>query len=94
MEDIQLLPAGYATLDLKAKPTLRRIQYWDFNFREPVEVISDNEYREAIVYSSSRKSPTCYGRELSIISVVVWILGRLLLLPLNLFLIKNLHVWL
>ena len=50
MEDIQLLPAGYyATLDLKkAKPALRRIQYWDFNFREPVEVIGDNEYREEL----------------------------------------------
>ena len=50
MEDIQLLPAGYyATLDLKkAKPALHRIQYWDFNFREPVEVIGDNEYREEL----------------------------------------------
>ena len=50
VEDIQLLPAGhYATLDLKhAQPTLRQTQYWDYNFCEPNEQGSDEEYREEL----------------------------------------------
>ena len=50
VEDIQLLPAGhYATLDLKhAQPTLRQTQYWDYNFCEPNEQASDEEYREEL----------------------------------------------
>ncbi len=50
LEDIQLLPAGhYGLLDLKdKKPVLRRTQYWDFDFREPTEQATDNEYREEL----------------------------------------------
>jgi len=50
LEDIQLLPAGhYATLDLKhTQPALRHTQYWDYNFREPTERASDDEYREEL----------------------------------------------
>ena len=50
VEDIQLLPAGhYATLDLKhAQPALRQTQYWDYNFCEPNEQGSDEEYREEL----------------------------------------------
>ena len=50
LEDIQLLQAGsYATLDLKkTRPALRITQYWDFDFREPAEYFSDNEYREEL----------------------------------------------
>jgi asparagine synthase (glutamine-hydrolysing) len=49
-EDIQLLPAGhYALLDLgKAEPELVRHQYWDFDFREPAQAASDEEYREEL----------------------------------------------
>ena len=50
LKDIQLLPAGhYATLDFKyAKPALRQTQYWDFDFREPAEHSTDDEYREEL----------------------------------------------
>ena len=50
LEDIKLIPAGhFATLDLKhTKPTLRLTQYWDFNFREPKEYYSEDEYREEL----------------------------------------------
>jgi asparagine synthase (glutamine-hydrolysing) len=50
LEDIQILPAGYyAKLDLKyAKPALRRTQYWDYDFRESAERVSDDEYREEL----------------------------------------------
>jgi asparagine synthase (glutamine-hydrolysing) len=50
IEDIQILPAGHiAILDLKKDtPTLRKIQYWDFHFREPDVVASDEEYREEL----------------------------------------------
>ena len=50
LEDIQLLQAGsYATLDLKkTRPALRITQYWDFDFREPAEYFSDDEYREEL----------------------------------------------
>jgi len=50
LEDIQLLPAGhYGLLDLKEKhPVFRRTQYWDYNFCEPAEKASDNEYREEL----------------------------------------------
>ena len=50
LEDIQLLPAGhYATLDLMhINPTLCQAQYWDYNFCEPTERASDEEYREEL----------------------------------------------
>ncbi|MES2281934.1 MAG: asparagine synthase (glutamine-hydrolyzing) [Pseudomonadota bacterium] len=50
LEDIQLLPAGhYGLLDLKQhSPVLRRTQYWDYDFREPSEQASDDEYREEL----------------------------------------------
>jgi asparagine synthase (glutamine-hydrolysing) len=50
LEDIRLLPAGhYATLNLnEAAPALRQTQYWDYDFREPTQRISDDEYREEL----------------------------------------------
>lgn len=50
MNDVKLLPAGYyAQLDLKRRsPTLQLTQYWDFDFREPSVVASDQEYREEL----------------------------------------------
>lgn len=50
MSDVKLLPAGYyAQLDLKRRsPTLQLTQYWDFDFREPSVVASDQEYREEL----------------------------------------------
>jgi asparagine synthase (glutamine-hydrolysing) len=50
LEDMELFPAGhYATLDLKTdKPNLQRTQYWDYNFREPKENISREEYQEEL----------------------------------------------
>jgi asparagine synthase (glutamine-hydrolysing) len=50
LEGIQLLPAGhYALLDLaKRKPVLQRVQYWDYDFREPTERATDDEYREEL----------------------------------------------
>jgi len=50
MNDLKLLPAGYyAQLDLKRRsPTLQLTQYWDFDFREPSVVASDQEYREEL----------------------------------------------
>ncbi|MEK9628593.1 MAG: asparagine synthase (glutamine-hydrolyzing) [Nitrospinota bacterium] len=50
LEDIHLLPAGhYATLDLKQKnPTLQRTEYWDYNFQEPTESATHEEYREEL----------------------------------------------
>jgi asparagine synthase (glutamine-hydrolysing) len=50
LEDIKLLPAGhYAVLDLKEDtPRLKITQYWDYNFREPLERAGDEEYREEL----------------------------------------------
>ncbi|MCA9219533.1 MAG: asparagine synthase (glutamine-hydrolyzing), partial [Planctomycetales bacterium] len=50
LEDVSLLPPGhYAELDLNCtKPVLRRTQYWDFDFQEPSEPVSDAEYREEL----------------------------------------------
>ncbi|MBF6616218.1 MAG: asparagine synthase (glutamine-hydrolyzing) [Candidimonas sp.] len=50
MNDVKLLPAGYyAQLDLKRRsPTLQLTQYWDFDFREPSVIASDQEYREEL----------------------------------------------
>lgn len=51
VEDIQILPQGhYATLDLKKSgPQLQSVQYWDFDFREPVGArVDDQEYREEL----------------------------------------------
>lgn len=50
LEDVKLLPAGYhALLDLKQKtPALQQTQYWDYDFREPTERASDEEYREEL----------------------------------------------
>lgn len=50
LNDVKLMPAGhYAVLDLKRKsPTLQFTQYWDFDFREPKDKASDEEYREEL----------------------------------------------
>jgi asparagine synthase (glutamine-hydrolysing) len=50
LEDIQLLPPGnYATIDLKFnKPLLKYTQYWDYDFREPTEPVSNKEYQEEL----------------------------------------------
>ena len=50
LEDIQLLPSGnYATLDLNSsKPALRYTQYWDYDFNEDSEIVSENEYLEEL----------------------------------------------
>lgn len=50
LEDIKMVPAGhYAYIDLRKKaPALNLIQYWDYNFREPDERASDEEYREEL----------------------------------------------
>ena len=47
---IQLMPAGYyGKIDLSKKsPQLIRTQYWDFNFCEPNELISHQEYTEEL----------------------------------------------
>jgi asparagine synthase (glutamine-hydrolysing) len=50
LEEIKLLPAGYyGELDLKyERPILKTTQYWDFDFREPSQRASDEEYREEL----------------------------------------------
>ena len=50
IEDIQLFPAGhYATFDLKnSNPALKYTQYWDYDFCEPKEYVSDDEYGEEL----------------------------------------------
>jgi asparagine synthase (glutamine-hydrolysing) len=50
LEDIKLLPAGhFAILDFKkSRPILHQTQYWDFNFQEPVNFASVDEYREEL----------------------------------------------
>jgi asparagine synthase (glutamine-hydrolysing) len=50
LEDIKLLPAGkFAILDFKKiRPTLSQTIYWDYDFREPDERVSDQEYREEL----------------------------------------------
>lgn len=50
LNDVKLMPAGhYAVLDLKRKaPELQMTQYWDFDFREPENDVSDHEYREEL----------------------------------------------
>jgi len=50
LQDVQLLPAGhYATLDLRRNtPTLERTLYWDYNFRQPDQQATDQEYREEL----------------------------------------------
>ncbi|TWC53435.1 asparagine synthase (glutamine-hydrolysing) [Pseudomonas sp. SJZ080] len=50
LNDVKLLPAGYyAVLDLKRKsPSLQFTQYWDYNFQEPKQKASDEEYREEL----------------------------------------------
>jgi asparagine synthase (glutamine-hydrolysing) len=50
LNDIKLLPAGYyATLNVGKKQTeLQLTQYWDFDFREPKNPASDQEYREEL----------------------------------------------
>ncbi|MBW8126347.1 MULTISPECIES: asparagine synthase (glutamine-hydrolyzing) [Pseudomonas] len=50
LNDVKLLPAGhYAVLDLKRKtPALQFTQYWDYDFREPENKASDEEYREEL----------------------------------------------
>jgi asparagine synthase (glutamine-hydrolysing) len=50
LEDVKLLPAGhYGVIKLRDnRPQLRTTQYWDFDFREPTIVASDDEYREEL----------------------------------------------
>ena len=50
LEGVELLPPGhYATLDLaEDSPELRRIQYWDFDFREPERPAEPEAYREEL----------------------------------------------
>lgn len=50
VEDVKLLPAGhYAVLDLKREDALlQRTRYWDYDFHEPSERTSDEEYREEL----------------------------------------------
>lgn len=50
VENIRLLPAGhYGWFDLRLpKAGLQLTQYWDFNFREPTEKASVEEYREEL----------------------------------------------
>ena len=47
---INIMPAGfYGKIDLRKKsPKLIRTQYWDFNFREPSELISHQDYTEEL----------------------------------------------
>lgn len=50
LEGVKLLPAGHrASIDPKQKqPRLQQTQYWDFDFREPTEQATDEEYREEL----------------------------------------------
>lgn len=50
LDDIKLFPAGYfGMLDLKTSPVpIELTQYWDFNFCEPTEYNSDDDYREEL----------------------------------------------
>jgi asparagine synthase (glutamine-hydrolysing) len=50
IEGMELLPPGhYATLDLAREDAgLQRVQYWDFDFREPTEKADDREYHEEL----------------------------------------------
>jgi asparagine synthase (glutamine-hydrolysing) len=50
IEGMELLPAGhYATLDLsQPSPELKRVQYWDFDFRQPDRKADVREYREEL----------------------------------------------
>lgn len=50
LEDVKLLPAGHhASIDPNQKqPRLQQTQYWDFDFREPTEQATDEEYREEL----------------------------------------------
>lgn len=50
IEGLKILPAGhYATLDCKhEQPRLQRIQYWDYDFREPAKHVGADEYREEL----------------------------------------------
>jgi asparagine synthase (glutamine-hydrolysing) len=50
LNNIKLLPAGYyATLNVgKQQTELQLTQYWDFDFREPKNPASDEEYREEL----------------------------------------------
>jgi asparagine synthase (glutamine-hydrolysing) len=50
LEGVELLPPGhYATLDLsRPDAELKRVQYWDFDFREPGGKVDAREYREEL----------------------------------------------
>jgi asparagine synthase (glutamine-hydrolysing) len=50
LNDIKLLPAGYyATLNIgQQQKELQLTQYWDFDFREPKNRASNQEYREEL----------------------------------------------
>ncbi|KTC95690.1 asparagine synthase (glutamine-hydrolyzing) [Legionella erythra] len=50
LDDIKIFPAGHVgVLDLRAEnKTLKLREYWDFDFSEPAEKISDEEYREEL----------------------------------------------
>ena len=50
LEDVKLLSAGHhASIDPNQKqPRLQQTQYWDFDFREPTEQATGEEYREEL----------------------------------------------
>ena len=50
IESVELLPPGhYATIDLaSSEPEMKRVQYWDFDFREPADRADEREYREEL----------------------------------------------
>lgn len=50
LKGVSMFPAGhYAVLDLKRDaPELQQTRYWDYAFRDPVESVSAEEYREEL----------------------------------------------
>jgi asparagine synthase (glutamine-hydrolysing) len=50
LQGVKLLPPGhYGIVDMKrVKPDLKIKQFWDFDFREPMDPVSDGEYREEL----------------------------------------------
>ena len=50
LEGIKILPAGhYGILNLRQKEKqLQLTEYWDFNFCEPAEKASDEDYRQEL----------------------------------------------
>lgn len=52
LDDVTMFPAGcYAKLDLKkSSPKIQTVQYWDYHFSEPKNLLSDEEYREQLSF--------------------------------------------